>query len=115
MEQSVELMRKRHAYYTKLIAEHNIHRAHEFCDKLGEMFAMFGVEVSLNEDGISRININCEDYDYEYYTVVDGKNGGFATISSIVEWKHPSYGCHEEVDIFNNALKKSGDWKEITK
>lgn len=100
MEQSIDLMCKRHAYYTKLIAEHNIHTAWEFCDKLGDMFAMFGVEVSLDKDGTSRINITCEDYDYEYYMVVDGKNGGLATINSTVEWKHPTYGCHDEVDIF---------------
>lgn len=94
-------MRRRHAYYTKLVAEYNIHTAREFCDKLGEMFAMFGVEVSLNEDGTCRISITCDDYDYEYYAVVDGKKGGLATISSTVEWKNPTYGCHEEVDIFH--------------
>lgn len=45
MGQSIELMRKRHAYYTKLIAEHNIHTAREFCEKLGEMLEMFSVDV----------------------------------------------------------------------
>lgn len=42
MEQTIELMRKRHAYYTKLIEERNIHTACEFYNELHELFAMYG-------------------------------------------------------------------------
>lgn len=101
MEQSIPLMRKRHAYYTKLIAEHDIHTAREFYDKLGELFAMFGVELCLGESKTEcYIYITCEDYDYEAYTVVDGIDGALATISPVVEWKHPIYMCNDEVNIF---------------
>lgn len=101
MEQSVELMRKRHAYYTKLIAEYNIHTAQEFCEKLGEMFKMFGVEVYVDAEAKNTaiISIICEDYDYEDYTVRDGMNGTLATVDSIVVWK-PLF-CDEETDIFS--------------
>ena len=101
MEQSVELMRKRHAYYTNLIAEYNIHTALEFCEKLGEMFAMFGVEINLNAEApdTATISITCEDYDYEDYTIHDGVDGGLATIDNIVAWK-PHF-CDEETDIFS--------------
>lgn len=106
MEQTIELMRRRHAYYTKLIAEHNIHTAREFYAELHELFAMFGVDVYLNEAKTEcSIAITCEDYDYEDYTVTDGKDGGLATISPVVEWKHPTYMYHDEVDIFAGENK----------
>ena len=108
MEQTIELMRKRHAYYTKLIAEHNIHTAREFYVELHELFAMFGVDVYLNESETEcTIGITCEDYDYEDYTVVDGKDGGLATIKVTVEWKHPTYMCNDEVDIFADANREN--------
>ncbi|MDE7385842.1 MAG: hypothetical protein K2N28_01750 [Muribaculaceae bacterium] len=101
MEQSIELMRRRHAYFTKLIAGHNIHTAGEFCDKLGELFEMFGVEVFVNVDApdTATISITCEGYDYEDYTVHDGVDGGLATVSNIVEWK--PLCSSEEIDIFH--------------
>lgn len=112
MEQTIELMRKRHAYYTKLIAEHNIHTACEFYAQLHELFAMFGVDVYLNEsESECTIAITCEDYDYEDYTVASGKESGLATISSIVGWKHPTYMCGDEIDIF--ADKQREDYKAI--
>lgn len=101
MKQSIPLMRKRHAYYTKLIEQHDIHTAREFYDKLGELFSMFGVDLCLGESKTeSYICITCEDYDYEDYTVVDGIDGALATISPVVEWKHPIYMCNDEVNIF---------------
>lgn len=102
MEQSIELMRKRHAYFTTLIAEHSIQTAREFYDNMHEQFAMFGVDLFLDEsESECHINITCEDYDYESYTVADSTNTSFARIKTIVEWKNPTYGCHEEVDIFH--------------
>lgn len=101
MEQTIELMRKRHAYYIKLIEQNDIHTALEFYAKLYELFAMFGVDVYLNEaETECTIAITCEDYDYEDYTVVDGKDGGLAAISPVVGWKHPTYMCCDEIDIF---------------
>ena len=112
MEQTIELMRKRHAYYTKLIEEHDIRTAREFYAQLHELFAMFGVDVYLNEDETEcTIAITCEDYDYEDYTVVDGKDGGLATISPVVEWKHPTYMCGDEIDIFADEQRE--DYKAI--
>lgn len=112
MEQTIELMRKRHAYYTKLIEERNIHTAREFYAELHELFAMFGVDVYLNEaETECTIAITCEDYDYEDYTVVDGKDGGLAAIKVTVEWKHPTYMCHDEVDIFADEQRE--DYKAI--
>lgn len=100
MEQSIEMMRKRHAYFTRLIAEHDIHTAREFCDKLGEMFEMFGVSVSCCEDGTGTIEITFDDYDYEIYDILNGVDGALATISNIVGWKDPTYLCSDEVNIF---------------
>ena len=93
-------MRKRHAYYTKLIAEHNIHTAQEFYEKLRETFEMFGVEVyvKIEEPDKATISITCEDYDYEDYTIHDGVDGGLATVDKIVEWKPVC--SSEETDIF---------------
>ena len=100
MEQTLDMMRKRHAYYSKLIAKHNIHTAQEFCEKLGEMFAMFGVEIILNSEApdTATISITCEDYDYENYTIHDGVDGGLATVDNIVEWKPMC--SPEKTDIF---------------
>lgn len=112
MEQTIELMRKRHAYYTKLIAEHNIHTAREFYTQLNEFFAMFSVDLYLNEaETECTIAITCEDYDYEDYTVADSKDGGLATISPVVEWKHPTYMCGDEIDIFADEQRE--DYKAI--
>lgn len=107
MEQTLELMRKRHAYYTKLIEEHRIHTAREFYTELRELFAMFGVDLYLDEsESECCISITCEDYDYEDYTVVDGTDGNLASIKVTVEWKHPTYMCHDKVDIFADEKRK---------
>ena len=98
MEQTIELMRKRHAYYTKLIEERNIHTAREFYAELHELFAIFGVDVYLNETETEcTIAITCEDYDYED--------------SPVVEWKHPTYMCSDEIDIFADEQRE--DYKAI--
>lgn len=112
MEQTIELMRKRHAYYTKLIAEHDIHTARKFYERLQELFAMFGVDLYHSEsESDCMIAITCEDYDYEDYTVTDGKNGGLATVSPIVGWKHPTYMCGDEINIFADEQRE--DYKAI--
>lgn len=107
MEQSLEMMRKRHAYFTKLIEEHNIHTAREFCDKLGEMFTMLGVETDYSDDHTGYISISCEGYDYEDYTIIDGVDGALATISNTVMWNDPRYCCNDVVDIFEQEPPQS--------
>ena len=107
MEQSLEMMRKRHAYFTRLIKEHNIHTAREFCDKLGETFAMLGVKTDYSDDNTGYIGICCEGYDYEDYTIIDGVDGALATISNTVMWNDPHYCCNDEVDIFKQEPPQS--------
>lgn len=112
MEQTIELMRKRHAYYTKLIEEHDIHTAREFYAELHELFAMFGVDVYLNDTETEcTIAIFCEEFDYEDYTVTDGKDGCLATVSPIVKWMHPIYLRNDEIDIFADTQRE--DYKAI--
>ena len=99
MEQTLDMMRKRHEYFTQLISEHQIHTAREFCDILGKMFEIFGVEVSCGE-GYGEIYIEFEGYDYENYKIIDGVDGKLATIDNIVMWNDPVYLCSDAVNIF---------------
>lgn len=69
MKQSLELMRRRHAYYTRLIADNDIHTAQEFYDRFSEQFMLIGTRLSMN-NGNCDIYIECEVYDYEYYETV---------------------------------------------
>ena len=43
--------------------------------------------------------------------MVDGKNGGLATVSPIVGWKHPTYMCGDEINIFADEQRE--DYKAI--
>lgn len=113
-EHRIAMMRKRHAYFTKLIAEHDIHTAREFCNKLGEMFEMFAVHIYCLDDGNGFISLNFEDYDYEDYTILDGENGALATISNVVGWKDPTYLCSDEVNIFEEQEERP-HWYELYK
>ena len=100
MEQTVDMMRKRHAYFTALIAERGIKTARQFYDELHEWFELFGIELSLNSDGKQcSICIELEYTDYEYYTVIDGDSGDSATISSDVWW-NDNYCANSTVNIF---------------
>lgn len=86
MNQSIELMRRRHAYYTRLITDNDIHTAQEFYDRFSEQFMLIGTQLSMN-NGNCDIYIECDGYDYEYYTIVDGESDGFASVSPVVAFK----------------------------
>ena len=86
MKQSIELMRRRHAYYTRLISDSDIHTAQEFYDRFHEQFMLTGTQLWM-KNGACDIHIECEDYDYEDYTIVDGKSNGLASVSPVVAFK----------------------------
>ena len=85
-KKALELMRRRHAYYTKLITEAGIKTAKEFYDKYSELFLMYGIELKLS-DSWCTIYLELGDYDYEDYGVTDGKNGNLAEVSPNVSFK----------------------------
>lgn len=86
MEQTLELMRRRHAYFTRLIEENGIRTAREFYDRFYEQFLLTGTELLIDEDSCS-IDILYYDYDYENYTITDGFGGGLATVSPEVAFQ----------------------------
>lgn len=92
-KKALELMRHRHAYYTKLITEAGIKTAREFFDKYREHFLMYGINLSISDDKLyCSIYLELGDYDYENYGVMDGKNG-LAEVSPYVSFK----------ELFNNV------------
>ena len=92
-KKALELMRRRHAYYTKLITEGGIRTACEFFDKYREHFLMYGINLSISDDkSYCSIYLELGDYDYENYGVMDGKNG-LAEVSPNVSFK----------ELFNNV------------
>lgn len=106
MEQTLDLMRKRHAYFSKLIEQNGIHTAQEFYDLMQDTCEMFGVDLNVR-DGECSLNIECEGYDYEYYTISDGVHGGLATVSPIVcfqWWCANTEANIFEIDSLDNAV-----------
>ena len=93
-KEALELMRRRHSYYTKLITEAGIKTAREFFDKYREHFLMYGINLSISDDkSYCSIYLELGDYDYENYWVGDGKDDGLAEVSPEVSFK----------DTFNNV------------
>lgn len=86
MEQTLELMRKRHAYFSRLIEENNIHTAQEFYDLMRDTCEMLGVDLDVG-DGECSLNIECKGYDYESYTISDGVSGGLAKVNPVVHFQ----------------------------
>ncbi len=93
-KEALELMRNRHAYYTKLITDAGIKTAQDFYDRFKEQFLMYGIELTLsdNKEWCS-IYLELGDYDYESYSIGDGRDGGLAEVSPEVAFK----------DTFNNV------------
>lgn len=93
-KEALELMRSRHAYYTKLITDAGIKTAQDFYDRFKEQFLMYGIELTLsdNKEWCS-IYLELGDYDYESYSIGDGRDGGLAEVSPEVAFK----------DTFNNV------------
>ncbi|MDE7450409.1 MAG: hypothetical protein K2M72_09395 [Paramuribaculum sp.] len=93
-KKALELMRRRHAYYTKLINDSGIRTAKEFYDKYKEHFEMYGINLTMSDDNLwCTIYLELGDYDYEDYGVTDGKNGNLAEVSPNVSFK----------ELFNNV------------
>lgn len=71
-KEALELMRNRHAYYTKLITDAGIKTAQDFYDRFKEQFLMYGIELTLsdNKEWCS-IYLELGDYDYESYSIGD--------------------------------------------
>lgn len=99
MEQTIELMRKRHAYFSSLIKEHNIKTARQFYDDLYEWFEILGIELSLNEEKTQCGIYLALDYtDYEEYTIIEGEDG-LPKVSPDVWW-NDNYCSNSTVNIF---------------
>ena len=93
-KKALELMRRRHAYYTKLINDAGIKTAKEFYDKYKEHFEMYGINLTMSDDNLwCTIYLELGDYDYEDYGVTDGKNGNLAVVGPNVSFK----------ELFNNV------------
>lgn len=91
---ALELMRRRHAYYTKLITDAGIKTAKDFYDRFKEQFLMYGIELKLsdNKEWCS-IYLELGDYDYESYGVSNGRDDGLAEVDPEVSFK----------DMFNDV------------
>lgn len=98
-KETIKMMRRRHAHYTKLINDGKIKTAQEFYDRFKEHFEMYGIKLGLYDDK-SKCSIYLElgDYDYEQYWVVDGPNDVLASVSPDVVFK--DLFTNLEVNIF---------------
>lgn len=93
-KETLELMRRRHAYYTKLITDAEIKTAEEFYERYSEQFLMYGIKLKLSDNKKwCSIHLELEDYGYEDYGVEDGKDDTLAEVSPEVSFK----------DMFNNV------------
>lgn len=93
-KETIELMQRRHAYYTKLINDAKIKTAQEFYDKFKEHFEMYGIELKLSDDKLwCSIYLELGDYDYEQYWIQNGPNDNLAEVSPDVAFK----------EMFNNV------------
>lgn len=98
-KETLELMRRRHAYYTKLITDAKIKTAQDFYDRFKEQFLMYGIKLTLsdNKEWCS-IYLELGDNDYESYSVGDGKDDKLAEVSPEVSFKDMFH--NDEVNIF---------------
>lgn len=97
--ETIEMMRRRHAHYTKLINDAAIKTAREFYDRFKEHFEMYGIELKLSDDKTNcSIYLELGDYDYEQYWIENGSNDGFASVSPDVAFK--DLFTNLEVNIF---------------
>ena len=93
-KETLELMHRRHAYYTKLITDAGIKTAEEFYERYREQFLMYGIKLKLSDNNKwCSIHLELEDYDYEDYGVEDGKDDTLAEVNPEVPF----------TDMFNNV------------
>ena len=98
-KETLELMRRRHAYYTKLITDAGVKTAQDFYDRFKDQFLMYGIKLKLSDNKKwCSIYLELGDYDYEDYGVRDGKNNGLAEVSPNVSFK--DMFTNVEVNIF---------------
>lgn len=98
-KEAIDLMRRRHAYYTRLINEAKVKTAQEFYDRFKEHFEMYGIKLELSDDKSNcSIYLELGDYDYEQYWIENGSNDGFASVSPDVAFK--DLFTNLEVNIF---------------
>lgn len=98
-KETIEMMRRRHAYYTKLINDGKIKTAQEFYYRFKEHFEMYGIKLELSDDKSNcSIFLELGDCDYEQYWVKDGPNDVLASVSPDVAFKDLSTNL--EVNIF---------------
>lgn len=98
-KETLELMRRRHAYYTKLITDAEIKTAEEFYERYSEQFLMYGIELKLSDNKKwCSIHLELEGYDYEDYGVEDSKYDTLAEVSPEVSFKNMFNNV--EVNIF---------------
>ena len=93
-KETLELMHRRHAYYTKLITDAGIKTAEEFYERYSEQFLMYGIKLMLSDNNEwCSIYLELGDYDYEDYGVEDGKDDTLAEVNPEVPF----------TDMFNNV------------
>ena len=93
-KETLELMRRRHAYYTQLITDAGIKTAEEFYEIYREHFLMYGIELRLSDNNEwCSIYLELGDYDYESYSIGNGRDDALAEVSPEVAFK----------DLFRNA------------
>lgn len=98
-KETIKLMQRRHAYYTKLINEAKVKTAQEFYENFKNHFEMYGIKLELSDDKTNcSIYLELGDYDYEQYWIEDGLNGSLATVSPNVAFK--DWFTNLEVNIF---------------
>lgn len=97
--ETLEMMRRRHAYYTKLINDAKVRTAQEFYDNFKDHFEMYGIKLKLSDDKTNcSIYLEFEDYDYEQYWVEDDPNTELASVSPEVAFK--DLFTNLEINIF---------------
>lgn len=98
-KETLALMCRRHAYYSKLINDAKIKTAQEFYDRFKEHFEMYGIKLNLSDDKTNcSIYLELGDYDYEQYWVEDGPNDVLASVCPDVAFK--DWFTNLEINIF---------------
>lgn len=96
---TIELIRRRHTYYTKLINDAKIKTAQDFYYRFKEHFEMYGIKLELSDDKSScSFYLELGNYDYEQYRVEDSLNDNLAVISPNVAFK--DWFTNLEINIF---------------
>lgn len=96
MNQSIELMRRRHAYFSQLVAKYA--SIADFIADNEEHFTIMGVELSESE-GKAFISMDFDLNNYELYTI-ERKSDGTLCVSDEVLWQNDFYCCNSTINIF---------------